>query len=84
MAPTHFSLVCFRAHPEHLTDETALNILNETLMQRLNSEGHFFISHTKLHGAFTLRAAIGNIRTEAGDIQRFWQELQAQLQRLQA
>ncbi|HTK08786.1 MAG TPA: pyridoxal-dependent decarboxylase [Ktedonobacteraceae bacterium] len=81
LAPTPFSIVCFRAHPQHISDEEELNRLNETLMQTINNEGHFFLSHSKLRGIFTLRVAIGNIRTTASDIRQLWEDLQAQLQK---
>lgn len=77
LAPHYFSLVCFRAHPQGMDDEEQLNTLNERIMQRINERGHFFLSHTKLHGAFTIRAAIGNIRTNEQDMHALWQELQA-------
>ncbi len=79
LAPTPFSIVCFRAHPQEIIEEKRLNDLNERLMEKINATGHFFLSHTKLHGKFTLRIAIGNIRTNANDIERLWQELQAAL-----
>jgi aromatic-L-amino-acid/L-tryptophan decarboxylase len=81
LAPTPFSIVCFRAHPQHIIDEEELNRLNETLMQTINNSGRFFLSHSKLHGTFTLRVAIGNIRTTADDVEQLWKELQAQLQK---
>jgi aromatic-L-amino-acid decarboxylase len=77
MAPTPFSLVCFRAHPKGIDDEAQLEALNERIMNAINAEGRFFISHTKLHGAFTLRVAIGNLRTTEQDIRDLWKEVQA-------
>lgn len=77
-APTPFSTVCFRAHPAGLDDETQLEQLNETLMNRINATGKLFISHTKLNGRYTLRLAIGNIRTQEHHIQAAWKLLQEQ------
>jgi aromatic-L-amino-acid decarboxylase len=77
MAPTPFSTVCFRAHPQGMNDETRLERLNERIMNRVNAAGHFFLSHTKLHGKFTMRVAIGNLRTTEQHIRELWQELQA-------
>jgi len=79
LAPTPFSLVCLRAHPHGLDDEARLEAINERIMQRINDDGHFFLSHTRLHGKFTLRVAIGNIRTTAQDISNLWSEMQNQL-----
>ncbi len=76
MAPTPFSTVCFRAHPQSMDDETRLETLNERIMNRVNAAGHFFLSHTKLHGKFTMRVAIGNLRTTEQHIRELWQELQ--------
>lgn len=75
MAPTPFSTVCFRAHPAGLDDETQLEQLNETLMNRVNATGQIFISHTKLNGRYTLRLAIGNIRTQEQHVRAAWELL---------
>ncbi len=76
MAPTPFSTVCFRAHPRGMDDEAALESLNERIMNRINATGHFFLSHTKLRGKYTIRIAIGNLRTTEQDVRNLWQELQ--------
>src|SRR5437764_4998561 len=76
MATTPFSTVCFRAPPQGMNDETRLERLNERIMNRVNASGHFFLSHTKLHGKFTIRLAIGNLRTTEQHIRELWQELQ--------
>jgi aromatic-L-amino-acid/L-tryptophan decarboxylase len=84
LAPVHFSTVCYRACPKDLLNrtelsqaqiETALDQLNEQIMERVNGEGKIYISHTKLNGKFTLRLAIGNIRTTLEHIALAWQEL---------
>ena len=79
MAPTPFSTVCFRAHPPGMDDESQLEALNERIMNRINAQGRFFLSHTKLNGKFTIRVAIGNLHTTGKDIQDLWKELQTYL-----
>ena len=79
MAPTQLSVVCFRAHPLGMDDERQLEALNERIMQRVNSTGHYFLSHTRLHGKFTMRIAIGNIRTTESHVSGLWDEIQAGL-----
>jgi aromatic-L-amino-acid decarboxylase len=79
MAPIVFSTVCFRAHPQGIDDEAALNTLNENLMNAVNETGEIFISHTKLQSRYTLRLAIGNIRTEEQHITQAWALLQETL-----
>jgi aromatic-L-amino-acid decarboxylase len=79
MAPTPFSTVCFRAHLQGMDDEEQLDVLNERIMNHINITGHFFLSHTKLHSKFTIRIAIGNLRTSEQDIRHLWGELQEAL-----
>src|SRR5579859_2822669 len=79
MAPTPFSTVCFRAHPQGLDDEQQLEDLNERIMSSINEAGHFFLSHTKLHGHFTMRVAIGNMRTAEQHLSALWDDLQTLL-----
>ena len=76
MAPAPFSLVCFRVHPRGMDDEAQLDALNERLMNQINAAGSFFLSHTKLRGKFTMRVAIGNLRTTEQDIRDLWDTLQ--------
>ncbi len=80
MAPSPFSVVCFRANPaaRNLPDAD-LNALNERLMKLVNDTGEVFISHTALHGRVSLRLAIGNIRTTEHHVARAWEILQEQL-----
>jgi len=76
LAPVPFSTVCFRYHPLSESDEARLDTLNERLMESVNASGEIFISHTKLRGRFTLRCAIGNIRTTERHVLRLWELLQ--------
>jgi aromatic-L-amino-acid decarboxylase len=55
--------------------ENLLEILNEHLLEEVNKRGKVFLSHTKLNDAFTLRLAVGNIRTTREHIKLAWDEL---------
>ena len=79
LVPTLFSTVCFRAHPQGVDDAEQLDALNDRIMNHINTAGHFFLSHTKLNGKFTIRIAIGNLRTTEQDIRHLWGELQETL-----
>ena len=72
MAPTPFSLVCFRYRPAGADDKTC-DGLNEGLLQAINRSGEFYLSHTKLRGRYTIRVAIGNLRTAQRHIDRLWE-----------
>lgn len=75
VAPVPFSTVCFRYAPPG-TDADQLDRLNEQLLERLNASGEVYLSHTRLHGRFVLRAAIGNLRTTEAHVRRLWELLQ--------
>lgn len=79
MAPAPFSTVCFRAHPQGIDDEQKLEALNEHIMSNINDAGRFFLSHTRLHGHFTMRVAIGNLRTTEQHLSALWDDLQTLL-----
>lgn len=67
-APRPFSTVCFRLKG---SDEA-----NEGLLERLNSSGVAFLSHTRLRDRFVIRWAIGNARTSEEDIHLTWQAIE--------
>ena len=65
VAPTLFSLVCFRYRG---SDEE-----NQQLLDRVNATGKTFLSHTVLNGKFVIRFAIGNIGTTQDDVDEVWE-----------
>lgn len=80
LAPTPLGVVCFRALLPGL-DEPGLDRLNERLMEAVNATGQAFLSHTKLRGRFTLRLAVGSLRTRPEDVDACWDLLQETLSR---
>jgi aromatic-L-amino-acid decarboxylase len=64
-APRHFSTVCFR-HREADNDELA---------RRATATGEVFVATTRLRGQSVIRLAIGNVRTDEGDVRRAWEVL---------
>ena len=54
------------------TDETALDRLNERLLESVNASGEIFVSHTKLDGRYVIRLAVGNLRTTEAHVARAW------------
>ncbi len=87
LAPVPFSLVCFRACPPQENETPGaraarLDPLNENLMNNINANGAAYLSHTRLNDTFTLRLAIGNIRTAEEHIRRVWLLLNEEAARL--
>jgi len=70
MAPTPFSVICFRALPPGESDPTAVDEFNMELMERVNASGEIYLSHTRLDGGIALRVAIGNLGTTQDDMGR--------------
>jgi aromatic-L-amino-acid decarboxylase len=73
MAPTPFSVVCFRAHPKNINDEDELNALNEKLLDEINKTGKLFLSNTILNGKFVIRIAISGLRTQKKHVKKAWE-----------
>jgi aromatic-L-amino-acid decarboxylase len=82
LAPVPFSTVCFRHVPVGLAGrrdaaDEAIDAHNAAIMDAVNRTGEVFLSHTKLDGRFTIRLAIGSLRTELRHVERAWRLLEA-------
>jgi aromatic-L-amino-acid decarboxylase len=82
LAAVPFSTVCFRYRPQRLAvshgdpaAEARLDALNARLIEAVNGTGEVFLSHTRLGDRYTLRVAIGNLRTEERHVARAWELL---------
>ena len=72
LAPVPFSTVCFRWNPLAGATDEELDARNAAIMDAVNRTGEVFLSHTRLAGRFTIRLAIGNLRTEPRHVERAW------------
>ena len=75
-APATLNLVCFRLRSGDRD--------NQSLMDRLNTSGDLFLTHTKLDGKFTLRMCIGQTNTEARHVERAWERIQQETAKIGA
>jgi aromatic-L-amino-acid decarboxylase len=76
LAPVPFSVVCFRLHPEGRDwTEDALAGFNQEAMDRINAGGEIYLSHTKLGDRFSLRLAIGHLKTTERHVRRAFELL---------
>lgn len=66
-APINMGLVCSRLRQG---DEATRNLLDA-----INTTREFYLSHTVLNKKFTIRAAIGNMRTTWQDIEALWSRI---------
>lgn len=80
LAPVPFSVVCFRARPREWREpELALDSLNQALLDRVNASGDVFLSHSRVRGVFSLRLAVGHLRTTEAHVARAWTLLREHL-----
>jgi aromatic-L-amino-acid decarboxylase len=70
IAPRPLNLVCFRYRPNGEADESKIEALNRQLKDAVNSGGEAYITHTLLHGKYTLRACIGQTNVEKRHVNR--------------
>ena len=74
-APAPLNLVCFR--------DRRGDMANQTLMERLNSSGDLFMTHTKLNGKFTLRFCVGQTNTTERHVTQAWKRIQQEAGKLE-
>jgi aromatic-L-amino-acid decarboxylase len=67
-APAPLNLVCFR--------HRGGDAINQALLERLNSSGALYLTHTKLNGKITLRMSIGQTQTEERHVALAWERIQ--------
>jgi aromatic-L-amino-acid decarboxylase len=89
LAPAPFSTVCFRYRPARLVGrenepdvQAWLDATNTALMDAVNRTGEVFLSHTRLRDRFTIRLAVGNLRTEPRHVEGAWALLRREAARL--
>ena len=64
VAPHPFSLVCFRLR--------AGDAASESLLARVNAMGRFYLTHTRVGGAYVLRVAVGSPQTTRDHVDDLW------------
>ena len=77
LSPARLAVCCFRVHPDDVADAAALDALNQRVLDRINANGRFFLSTTRLGGALALRICCCGHRTTAEDIGRLFAEIVA-------
>lgn len=75
VVPTPLNLVCFRYRS---SDEQ-----NQRLMDNLNASGDLYLTHTRLANRFVLRFCVGQTNTETRHVERAWQRIKEEADRLQ-
>ncbi len=63
------NFTCFRLQPEGMKNPETLNQLNEAFLEEINMGGKLFLTHTKVHGLYTIRMLIGQTYVEDKDVE---------------
>lgn len=79
-APVPFSVVCLRWLAGSTPEEQ--DALNEVLLNQINAQGPILLSSTSLQGRYTLRLAIGNLKTTELHLQEAWRLIRSTADRL--
>jgi aromatic-L-amino-acid decarboxylase len=74
-APRTLNLVCFQWKPVE-ADPNRWDALNQQLLETLNASGKMYLSHTRIHGAYTLRLVIGQTRVTQEHVEQTWAQVQ--------
>ena len=73
-APAPLNLVCFR----HKDGDK----VNQALMDRLNRSGDLYMTHTRLNDRLTLRFCVGQTNTRERHVERAWQRIKEEAEKL--
>ncbi len=74
--PVPLNLVCFR--------HKGGDAVNQGIMDRLNTGGDLFLTHTKLNGKLTLRLSVGQMHTQERHVRKAWERIQEEANRVKS
>lgn len=83
VAPVPFSVVCLRARFAGAGAEEE-DRLQRRLLDAVNDTHEVFLSGTELAGRYTLRVAVGNLRTQQRHVRHAWDLLRREAARLRS
>ncbi|MEZ4826560.1 MAG: pyridoxal-dependent decarboxylase [Bacteroidia bacterium] len=70
------SLVCFRFRPNGVSDQEWINEMNAAIVEKLNSSGKIYLTHTKINGKYLLRLSVGQTYTTWNHVEEAWELIQ--------
>ena len=79
-APQMMGIVCFRAVRPDLSDGEHDGV-NREIVERVNSSGDAYLTHTVLRGRVCIRVGIGNVLTEEHHLWHVWSRVREEARR---
>jgi len=70
--PQNLGLVCFRLHLPSVPDQEKRNQINKRFLETINNTGKAYLSHTKVHGEFTLRFVVAQTNVTRDHVWNAW------------
>lgn len=72
LAPVSLNLICFRLVPSIELNSEEINSINAKFLERINSGGKLYLTHTKLNGKYTIRMVAGQTYLKEYHVQEAW------------
>ena len=79
--PVSMGIVCFRCVPAEWPDEE-VDRLNVRIVEGVNASGAGYLTHSVLAGRVVMRAGFGNVLTTVQHLERVWEQVRAESDRL--
>jgi aromatic-L-amino-acid decarboxylase len=76
LSEAQFGICCFRARGRGFAS-SEVDAMNERILARVNGGGRYFISSTRLRGAYSLRICVLGFRTTREDVEGLIAEIAA-------
>lgn len=76
------NFTCFRYKPDNISNLEELNLVNEKLLDAINTNGKMFLSHTKVKGVYAFRMVIGQTYIEKKHVDVAIEEISSQVSNL--
>nr|ADD71924.1 L-tryptophan decarboxylase [Actaea racemosa] len=72
VVPRQFALVCFRLTLSDEYEPELVELFNRDLLDRVNSGGKMYMTHTVIGGTYVLRFAVGSTATKEHHVSTAW------------
>ena len=75
-AARNLALFNSRYQPSDMTDEAAVDALNETLLNAINDDGRIYLTQNQVRGRYVIRFCVGQTTTTRSHILGAWDVIQ--------
>jgi aromatic-L-amino-acid/L-tryptophan decarboxylase len=75
-AARNLALFNFRYRPSGLTDDAAIDALNETLLNAINDDGRIYLTQNRVNGRYVIRFCVGQTTTTRAHVMGAWDVIQ--------